>query len=56
MTNYIAGRYYIKTKGRGLKSAMLTKAQAKALFEFKAKGMLEIEGVSLDSMEALADL
>jgi hypothetical protein len=46
-TKYIAGRYEIKYRGRGIIYATLTASQAKALFEIMKKNMLEFESITL---------
>ena len=55
-TTYSKGKYWVKIRGRGLTCATLTKAQAKALFEFQRKGFFEIEGVSYGESEPLLSL
>lgn len=45
-TVYTAGEYYIKVRGRGVTKAKLTKQEAKTVFKFQKKGIMEIEGVS----------
>ena len=51
-TEYLAGKYYIKMKGRGLKSVVLTKNQAKVLFQLK--GELEITGIGYGEGDNIA--
>lgn len=47
--HYQAGRYALKYRGRGIVHVLLTKSQAKALFELMRQSALEIE--SLQSLE-----
>ena len=50
-TTYKAGNYYVKIKGRGLLGVQLTQQEAKMMFKFQKKRMLEVLGIGLvDSM------
>lgn len=46
-THYVAGKYAIKYKGRGIVYANLTKTQAKALFDIFKSGQMEFEDIDL---------
>lgn len=47
----LAGKYFIKFKGRGLVSAVLTANQAKVISQLYDKRLLEIEGYALAGYE-----
>lgn len=44
---YKEGFYWVKSRGRGVCKAWLSKSQAKALAEICLQGKLEIEGIAL---------
>jgi hypothetical protein len=47
----VAGKYYIKFKGRGVVSAVLSKNQIKVINQLHEKKLLEIEGFALEGYE-----